>query len=80
MFFVVVLLFGFFFSTSYLCMGVLPSYVSVHHVHAWCPYKPEERVRSPKTRIKDVCVAPCVLNNGAIFPAFVVVKSNKAGL
>lgn len=28
-------------------MSVLPTVMSVNHVHAWCPGKPEEGIVSP---------------------------------
>lgn len=34
-------------------MCVLPVCVSVHHVHAWCPWEPEEGIGSPRTRDTD---------------------------
>jgi hypothetical protein len=34
-----------------LCMNVLPTYISMYHVPAWCPWRPEESVRSSGTGV-----------------------------
>lgn len=36
-----------------LCEGVWPAFISVHHMHAWCPWRPEQAVRFPWTRVTD---------------------------
>jgi hypothetical protein len=36
-------------------MGVVLEYISVYHVHVWCPWKPEEGTRSPGIGIIDSC-------------------------
>jgi hypothetical protein len=38
-----------------MCMSVLLAYVSVHHVCAWCPQRPEEGTGSSETEVTDVC-------------------------
>ena len=40
-------------------MGILPVYMYVYYVHAWCPQRPEEGTRAPGTGVKDGCVLPC---------------------
>lgn len=43
-------------------MTALPTYVSVHHMCAWCPQRSEESVGSPETGVMDnyeSCKAPC---------------------
>lgn len=35
-----------------MCMDVLPTCMSVHQVHAWCPQRPEGGVRSPGTGVR----------------------------
>lgn len=32
------------FFTTFLCMGILPAYKSVHHLHVWYPQKPREHL------------------------------------
>jgi hypothetical protein len=36
-------------------MSILPAYLSVPDVHAWCPGRPEMGVRSPGNGAKDSC-------------------------
>ena len=36
-------------------MGVLPTCMSVHHVHSWCPQRPEDSVKSSGTGATDDC-------------------------
>lgn len=33
----------------FMCMGVLPAQMSVSHLCAWCPGRPEEAIRCPAT-------------------------------
>lgn len=33
----------------FICVGVLPVYMTVHDPHAWCPQRPEECIGSPGT-------------------------------
>ena len=42
-----------------MCVDALPAYMSVHHMCAWCPQKPEEGVRSPGTGGTDGCELLC---------------------
>lgn len=42
-----------------MCIVVLPGGVSMHHMCALNPQKPEESVRSPRTRVADSCESPC---------------------
>lgn len=39
--------------------SILPTCVSVHPVHNWCPWKPEEIIRFPRTGVRDSCEPPC---------------------
>lgn len=32
-----------------MCMNILLSYVYLHHMHAWCPWRSEEIIWSPRT-------------------------------
>jgi hypothetical protein len=46
-------------------VSVLPTHVSVHYVHAWCPQTPEEGVRPQELELETVvschiCVENCV--------------------
>jgi hypothetical protein len=43
----------------FMCRSVLPSFIHVNQIHACCPQRPEEDVRSPGTRDTDVCEMPC---------------------
>lgn len=36
-------------------MDVLTAYMSVYHMHAYSPERPEECVRSPSTEVRDDC-------------------------
>lgn len=40
-----------------MCMGVLPTCMSVHHKHA-VPMEARKKKRSPETRAKDSCELP----------------------
>lgn len=40
-------------------MTVLPACISVYHMHAWCPQRSEEGIRSPGTGVPDNCELPC---------------------
>ena len=31
---------------NFMCMGILPAYLSVHHIYVWCPWRPEEGIGS----------------------------------
>jgi hypothetical protein len=42
-----------------MCLGILPTYISINHVHAWCLQWPEQGVRSPGAGITDHCEPPC---------------------
>ena len=44
----------------FMCMNVLPACLSVHHMSAWCPGKPEEGIRFPRTGVTDGCKTPSV--------------------
>lgn len=37
----------------------LPTYMSVYHVRAWCPQRPEEDVGGPGTRVVGGSEPPC---------------------
>jgi hypothetical protein len=36
-----------------MCMNVLPPCMYVHHMHAWCPQRPEEGIECPETGFID---------------------------
>lgn len=36
-----------------ICIGILPSYISVHHMHARCLWRVGEGIGSPETEITD---------------------------
>lgn len=38
---------------------VLPRYMVMHCLCAWCPRRPKEGDRSPETGIRDDCESPC---------------------
>lgn len=38
---------------------VLPRYIVMHCLCAWCPRRPKEGDRSPETGIRDGCESPC---------------------
>lgn len=40
-------------------MGVLPACDCVCHVHAWCPWRPEEGAGSPGTGVTGICEPSC---------------------
>lgn len=42
-----------------MCMGVLAVCTFVHHLHAYCPWRPEESMGSPGTGIMDGYEPPC---------------------
>lgn len=31
-----------------MCMGILSACISLYHVHAWCPWCPEEGIEFPQ--------------------------------
>lgn len=35
----------------FMCMSDLLTSMSVYHVHAWCPQRPEEVIRFPGTEV-----------------------------
>lgn len=37
----------------FLCIGVLHACISMYHMYAWCPRRPEEGTRSLGTEVKD---------------------------
>lgn len=49
------LLFKTFFLMS---MDILLACMSVHPVHGWCPWRPEEGVGSPETKVTDAGEPP----------------------
>lgn len=36
-----------------MCMGVFPTFMSVHHMHAWYMQRPQEGIGSPGTGLSD---------------------------
>ena len=41
-----------------MCMGVLPTCMSFHHMLAWCFQRPEEGFEFPETKVIDGCELP----------------------
>lgn len=44
--------------------GLWPTYMSVYHMHAWNPQRPEGGIRSSGTSTQDGCELPWVLGIG----------------
>lgn len=42
----------------FTCINVLPVYMWVYRVHAWCPQRSENGVGSPGTKVTDSCEVP----------------------
>lgn len=51
----------FFLLFYFLCIGVLPAYMFIYHICAWCLQRPEESIRAPQTVITDLCEPQCGL-------------------
>lgn len=49
------------FGTFLMRTDILPSCVSVCHMHAWCHWGPDKGTGAPGTEITDGCELPCVL-------------------
>lgn len=48
-----------------VCVGVLPMYLSVYHVFAWCPRRPEKEADSLKLELQTGAATGCSeLNQG----------------
>lgn len=45
----------------FMCMGVLPTCMSVYQLCAWCPWRLEEDIRSPGT---EITVVSCYIDAG----------------
>lgn len=43
----------------FMYVGILPARTSVHHLHAWHLWRPEEGTRYPETRVTDSCGLLC---------------------
>lgn len=43
----------------FICMGVLPAYISVYHMKALCLQRPEEGVRPPGLGVTGDCDPLC---------------------
>jgi len=43
----------------FMCMDVLPAYVSVLYLLVWYPKRPEKAIEFPGTGIIDSCKTPC---------------------
>lgn len=56
-FIIILFLYGYF-----VCMCVCTV------VHAWCPQKPEESIRSPETGVTNGCEPPCRFRNSNMGP------------
>lgn len=41
-----------------MVIGILPTCMSVHHLHAWSLWRPEEDARYPANGVIDGCVVP----------------------
>lgn len=60
----------FFKSYSYfMCMSVLPTFMSVYHTRAWKQQRPEEGIRSHVTKPGSSAGRASTLNHRAIFSA-----------
>ena len=46
------------FSLIFYVCGCLVACMSVHYVHAWCPWRPEEGTEYPETSVTDCWVPP----------------------
>lgn len=44
---------------NFMCGGVLPAYIFMHDMLAWCPQSPEEGPKFPGTGVSDSCKLPC---------------------
>lgn len=42
-----------------VCIGVLPTYLSVYHVFAWCPRRPEEEADPLKLELQTGAATGC---------------------
>lgn len=38
-----------------MCLSVLAALVYVHHMHAWCPRRPQETIEFPGAGLTDRC-------------------------
>lgn len=43
----------------FICVGILPVCISVHHMHALCPWRSEDGIESSGTGLTDGCDPPC---------------------
>lgn len=43
----------------FMYLDILSAYMGMHHVHALCPWKSEEDVKSSGTGVLDGCDLPC---------------------
>ena len=53
----------------FICCECLPACMFVHHLHAWCVYRPERGNWIPGTGVLDDCETPCgywELNPGSL--------------
>lgn len=39
-------------------VSVLPEYIYMYHMHVWCPWRPEEDIRSPGTGVMNSSEPP----------------------
>lgn len=42
----------------FTCFLLLRVWVCIHHLHAWCPWRPEEGISSPRVGVLDSCEPP----------------------
>lgn len=41
---------------SFMYVSILTTYMSEHHIYAWCPWNPEEGIRALGSDIIDDCL------------------------
>ena len=42
-----------------MCIDALPTWISVHCVHVWCPQRPKKVLTPPGTGVRNGCEPPC---------------------
>lgn len=45
----------------FMCVTILPTCKSAYHIHAWCPWRPEDGVGFPRTGVTFSCELSCEL-------------------
>lgn len=51
----------YYFTLFLICIANFPACFSVHHLHVWCPRKPEDSVRSSGSGVTISCEPMCVV-------------------